>query len=110
MQLEARVLLLLFTLSCLLTAVGAADVTEPLGKSRSAAAAAAALGEERLHPQRAVEINSCLHQVSDVGCDTYACLEYTTCHLDDNLYEICTDFRMQAILMYGAYLEYEVPV
>ncbi|XP_051899459.1 stanniocalcin-1-like [Pristis pectinata] len=65
---EARVLLLLFTLRCLLAAAGAADVTEPLGESRPAAAP----GQERLHPQRADPL--------------------ATCRRHDNLYEICRGF------------------
>ncbi|XP_051899424.1 stanniocalcin-2-like isoform X2 [Pristis pectinata] len=43
-----------------------------------------------------VEINACLHHVPDVGCDTFACLENTTCKLDDNSYEICRDFLQNA--------------
>ncbi|XP_051899401.1 stanniocalcin-2-like [Pristis pectinata] len=91
-EMEARVLLLLFTLSCLLAAAGAADVTEPLGESGSAAAP----GEEQLYPQRAVETNACLHHISDAGCDTFQCLENTTSKLDDPLHEICTDFLQNA--------------
>ncbi|XP_062898252.1 stanniocalcin-2-like [Mobula hypostoma] len=87
---DARVLLLLFTTRCLLIAVGADNMSDFLGQNGCSATAVP--GEGRLDQQSAGEISACLRSAPDVGCDVFQCLVNTTCHLEDNLYEICRDF------------------
>ncbi|XP_072921094.1 stanniocalcin-like [Hemitrygon akajei] len=87
---DARVLLLLFTLPCLLFAVRADSLRDFLGRSRRLTTAAPE--EHQLDELTAGEISACLHSAPDVGCDVFRCLVNTTCYLEDNLYEICRDF------------------
>ncbi|XP_067868767.1 stanniocalcin-like [Heterodontus francisci] len=62
------------------------DVNEPLGERDSSSSAAQE--KVRGYAQSAVEINNCLHNAPDVGCDVFECLENSTCELD-NLFDIC---------------------
>ncbi|XP_041041839.1 stanniocalcin-like [Carcharodon carcharias] len=66
------------------------DVSELLGEKQSSGGSGGAAAQEKVrgYAQRAVEINNCLQNAPDVGCDVFECLEDSTCELD-NLYDIC---------------------
>ncbi|XP_078073339.1 stanniocalcin-like [Mustelus asterias] len=100
---EGCLSLLLLVLQFQLAVGQRSDVSEPLGErqssgggggggggssSSSSSGGAAAQGKVRGYTQRAVEINNCLQNAPDVGCDVFECLENSTCELD-NLYDIC---------------------
>uniref|UniRef100_UPI00398EAC1E stanniocalcin-like n=1 Tax=Pristiophorus japonicus TaxID=55135 RepID=UPI00398EAC1E len=89
---EGSLSLLLFLLRLQVAAGELWDVTEPVAERQSGGAAQ---GKLRLYAQRAVEINNCLRNAPDVGCDAFECLENSTCELH-NLYGICRLFLQNA--------------